>query len=107
MVFLVEVYTAVRSVAIDAEAAIRKATARRPRAEAAGECDSSPELLSAIFIPTDETAFLIVSGRDELEIRELLGRARIRFDRIVPADAKSLAGTSVESSSTATSEPAG
>jgi hypothetical protein len=102
--FLVEVYTAARAVANAAEAAIREATPRRPSAETAEETDWSPELLSAIFIPGDETAFFLVRARDEVEVRGLLGRARVRFDRIVPADAPSLAGASLERASTASGE---
>jgi hypothetical protein len=101
-VFLVEVYTAARATAHDAEAAIRDATSRPPRADAPEETDSSPALLSAIFIPGDETAFFIVRARDEPEVRGLFARARVRFDRIVPADAESIAGASFEPPSTAT-----
>jgi hypothetical protein len=101
-VFLVEVYTAARATAHDAEAAIRDATSRRPRADTPEEADSSPALLSAIFIPGDETAFFIVRARDEPEVRGLLARARVRFDRIVPADTESTVGTSFEPPSTAT-----
>jgi hypothetical protein len=106
-VFLVEVYTTARAAANDAKAAIREAISRPPSAEAAEETDSSPELVSAIFIPGDETAFFLVRARDELEVRGLLARARVRFDRIVPADTESLRGASSEPPSTATSEPAG
>jgi hypothetical protein len=101
-VFLVEVYTAARATAQDAEAAIRNATSRWPRADGPEETDSSPALLSAIFIPGDETAFFIVRARNEPEVRELLARARVRCDRIVPADAESTVGAPFEPPSTAT-----
>lgn len=105
--FLVEVYTAARAVATAAEAAIWEATSRQPSAKGAEETNSPPELLSAIFIPGDETAFFLVRARDEVEVRVLLGRARVRFDRIVPADATSLSGASLERASTATGEADG
>jgi hypothetical protein len=105
--FLVEVYATARAVANDAEASIKDATSRRPCANAAEATDLLPELVSAIFIPGDETAFFIVRARDEVEVRGLLARARVRFDRIVPADAESFVGASFEPASTATNEPAG
>jgi hypothetical protein len=82
--FLVEAYAATRQVASDGDAAIKRATAAHE--------DGRPatELLSSIFIPGDETAFYLVSARQEAHVRSLLERAGVRFDRIVLADAETV-----------------
>ena len=87
--FLVEVYAATRQIASDGEEAIRRATT------AARDGTPPIELLSSIFIPGDETAFYLVGAQEEAHVRRLFEFAGVRYDRIFPADAETLARRSL------------
>ena len=85
--FLVELYVA-RS---DDEAVTAAVTRACAAADALRESGAAVRYVSSIFVPEDETCFLLFEAPSAAAVRELAGRAALLCERIAEARATTAA----------------